>query len=155
MSQSLSEKAKGKQRAVDDVDDLEAGGAADPPQRTFTVLFTDGLPELELTVGETDTVKDVKTRVSPSSLPIPIFILSCKTTCRFVDFDRHCNAESSASYIREGYSPITSYSTPGLLHWRSASEERWGVPTLQKNRLLWLQKEQESRSRSTVQSAQR
>ena len=64
MSAPLSEKAKGKRRAVlpQDDDDLEAG-PPEPSQRTFTILFTDGLPELELTVNETDTVKDVKTRV--------------------------------------------------------------------------------------------
>ncbi|KDQ14989.1 hypothetical protein BOTBODRAFT_109072 [Botryobasidium botryosum FD-172 SS1] len=65
MSSPLSAKAKGKQRAVD-VDeevDLESGPSREPLQRTFTVLFTDGLPDLELTVGETDTVKDVKTRI--------------------------------------------------------------------------------------------
>jgi len=48
---------------VDDEVDLESGPYKEPLQRTFTVLFTDGLPDLELTVGEADTVKDVKTRI--------------------------------------------------------------------------------------------
>ncbi|KAG8214392.1 hypothetical protein J3R82DRAFT_9385 [Butyriboletus roseoflavus] len=56
----LSEKAKGKQRAIDPELDGE-------PSRTFsrnlTIRFTEGIPDLVLIVTSTDTVRDVKTKI--------------------------------------------------------------------------------------------
>jgi len=57
-SMVLSEKAKGKQRAVDP----ESNGSLD--SRDLTVRFTDGLPDLALNVTDTDTVRQVKAKVS-------------------------------------------------------------------------------------------
>lgn len=58
----LSEKAKGKQRAVDVAD----SGPSTPPvpsRRELTIRFTDGLPDLVVEVGAKDAVRDVKTKV--------------------------------------------------------------------------------------------
>lgn len=57
----LSEKAKGKQRAVDIVEP----GPSTPPvsSRELTIRFTDGLPDLVVEVGVKDAVRDVKTKV--------------------------------------------------------------------------------------------
>lgn len=60
MSASLSEKAKGKQRAVP----VEAPPAeGPPPSKDLTIRFTEGIPDLTVQVAEKDTVKDVKDSV--------------------------------------------------------------------------------------------
>ena len=56
MSTTLSEKAKGKQRAV------EPPPAA-PLSKDLTIRFTEGIPDLTVQVAEKDTVKDVKNNV--------------------------------------------------------------------------------------------
>ena len=60
----LSERAKGKQRAVD------------PPvesSRELVVRFTEGAPDLTITVNKAESVKTVKKRVRPSQFSL--FIL--------------------------------------------------------------------------------
>ncbi|KAI0372334.1 hypothetical protein BV20DRAFT_1042825 [Pilatotrama ljubarskyi] len=58
MSTSLSEKAKGKQRAV------EPGPESDTPlSKDLTIRFTEGIPDLTVQVAENDTVKDVKKNI--------------------------------------------------------------------------------------------
>ncbi|KAN0074663.1 DUF2407 C-terminal domain containing protein [Tylopilus felleus] len=47
----LSEKAKGKQRAIEEGD------------RHLTIRFTEGIPDLVLSVARTDTVRDVKAKI--------------------------------------------------------------------------------------------
>ena len=56
MSTILSEKAKGKQRAVDPPPET-------PPLKDLTIRFTEGIPDLMVQVAEKDTVKDVKRNV--------------------------------------------------------------------------------------------
>ena len=56
MSTSLSEKAKGKQRALDSV-------PAVPPPKDLTIRFTEGIPDLTIQLAEKDTVKDLKDTV--------------------------------------------------------------------------------------------
>jgi hypothetical protein len=55
----LSEKAKGKQRAVDN----DGQESEVKPLRDLTIRFTEGLPDLVVQVGTTDAVRDVKTKV--------------------------------------------------------------------------------------------
>ncbi|TFK90537.1 hypothetical protein K466DRAFT_484587 [Polyporus arcularius HHB13444] len=57
MSAALSEKAKGKRRAV------ESEAATTPPAKDLTIRFTEGIPDLTLQVAEKDTVKDVKAKI--------------------------------------------------------------------------------------------
>jgi hypothetical protein len=59
----LSEKAKGKQREIDL--SLDQPSTSTPPDdsRDLTIRFTDGVPDLKLTVCPNDTVKDVKANV--------------------------------------------------------------------------------------------
>lgn len=57
----LSEKAKGKQRAVDP----EINGP--PDSRDLTIRFTEGIPDLILHVVEKDTVRDVKSKIAIES----------------------------------------------------------------------------------------
>lgn len=52
----LSERAKGKQRAVD----LPVESS-----RELVVRFTEGAPDLTITVSKAESVKNVKKRVSP------------------------------------------------------------------------------------------
>ena len=55
----LSEKAKGKQRAV------ESAVAVTPPEepKKIIIRFTEGVPDLALHVGEHDTIRDMKCNV--------------------------------------------------------------------------------------------
>lgn len=71
MSDALSEKAKGKRRAVDADDEAasvsvtsNAPDISKESNRTFTVRFSEGVPDLEMTVGPSDTVREVQRRVS-------------------------------------------------------------------------------------------
>ncbi|KAI0667705.1 hypothetical protein C8Q78DRAFT_1052170 [Trametes maxima] len=54
MTTSLSEKAKGKQRAV------EQDPNAPPPSKDLTIRFTEGISDLTVQVAEKDSVKDIK-----------------------------------------------------------------------------------------------
>lgn len=54
----LSEKAKGKQRAIDPELDGEPCN-----YRNLTIRFTEGIPDLVLLVTSTDAVRDVKAKV--------------------------------------------------------------------------------------------
>ncbi|KAI0712406.1 DUF2407 ubiquitin-like domain-containing protein [Earliella scabrosa] len=60
MSSSLSEKAKGKQRAEDP---SPVSVPETPPLKDLTVRFTEGIPDLTVEVAEQDTVKDVKSNI--------------------------------------------------------------------------------------------
>ena len=62
----LSEKAKGKQRATEPLADATASSSSPTPSeltRTLVVRFTEGTPDLILTVNNSDTVLDVKKNV--------------------------------------------------------------------------------------------
>lgn len=56
----LSEKAKGKQRAIDPELD---GEPSQTDSRNLTIRFTEGIPDLVLFLTGTDTVRDVKAKV--------------------------------------------------------------------------------------------
>ena len=62
---SLSEKAKGKQRAIqiETIDTQTEQVQPEPPYREFTVRFTDGIPDLIVQVTKTEHVRDVKEKV--------------------------------------------------------------------------------------------
>ena len=67
----LSEKAKGKQRAIDE-GDLESGLLAPPAleqPRLFTVRFTEGREDLILCARPKDTVKDIREQVRLHQTP--------------------------------------------------------------------------------------
>ena len=53
----LSEKAKGKQRAVD------TEPSSPQESRNLTIRFTEGVPDLALDVTDSDTVRQVKAKV--------------------------------------------------------------------------------------------
>ena len=54
MPQPLSDKAKGKQRAV------EPAAPVAPTTRQLVIRFTDGIPDLELTLSKEDSVRNLK-----------------------------------------------------------------------------------------------
>ncbi|THU89376.1 hypothetical protein K435DRAFT_781664 [Dendrothele bispora CBS 962.96] len=60
----LSEKAKGKQRAIepllDESSSSASGSSTTPVSRNLTIRFTEDLPDLDVLVRESDTVRDVK-----------------------------------------------------------------------------------------------
>ncbi|KAI0260683.1 DUF2407 C-terminal domain-containing protein [Gloeopeniophorella convolvens] len=62
MSKSLSEKAKGKQRADPVTEDPPERSGPRPP-RELMVRFTEGVEDLVLQVGEHDAVRDVKAKI--------------------------------------------------------------------------------------------
>ena len=70
MATSLSEKAKGKQRATDLPDVGQGSSNAQPVSRDLTIRFTEGGSDLIVHVDKKDTVKDVKQKVfrSPNAL---------------------------------------------------------------------------------------
>lgn len=64
---SLSEKAKGKQREIQPRPAAEDPVAQlDPVKQTreLVIRFTEGIPDLVITVSDTDAVRDVKRKVS-------------------------------------------------------------------------------------------
>jgi len=63
MTTSLSEKAKGKQRAVVPSEVEQGSSSTDPVSRNLTIRFTEGGSDLIVHVGERDTVKDVKQKI--------------------------------------------------------------------------------------------
>jgi hypothetical protein len=63
MATPLSDKAKGKQRAVEPPDAGQGPSSAQPASRDLTIRFTEGGSDLIVHVGEKDTVKDVKRKV--------------------------------------------------------------------------------------------
>lgn len=70
---SLSEKAKGKQRAIDPPEEDEHGH---PTRRNITIRFTDGRPDIILTVEAKDSVRDVKRKVrEPDILYVSIILI--------------------------------------------------------------------------------
>ncbi|PPQ62921.1 hypothetical protein CVT24_006161 [Panaeolus cyanescens] len=68
----LSEKAKGKQRAIDPTPDLVEGQTSDAPAeskdrpRDLVIRFTEGSPDLTISVNKSDFVRDVKHRIRAS-----------------------------------------------------------------------------------------
>ncbi len=72
MPTTLSEKAKGKQRATE----LEHAESEAPSSKDLTIRFTEGIPDLTVQVAEKDTVKDVKANVSLAASPPPNFMLT-------------------------------------------------------------------------------
>lgn len=59
----LSDKAKGKQRAVEPV--AESGPSEQAPQaKPLVIRFTEGIEDLSLEVEQKDAVRDVKRKVS-------------------------------------------------------------------------------------------
>jgi len=59
----LSEKARGKQRAVAVAASSSNAADVEQPSRGLVVRFTDSSPDLTLAVEEADSVKDVKRKV--------------------------------------------------------------------------------------------
>ena len=57
MATTLSEKAKGKQRAAEPIVPETS------PSKDLTIRFTEGVPDLTVQVAEKDTVKDVRNNV--------------------------------------------------------------------------------------------
>ena len=87
MSQSLSDKAKGKQRAVDPI-------ISDVPQtlsRELMVRFTEGIPDLVLRVEEKDSVRDVKLKVCslrPADAGRPVLIAKTRARRLLIRFEQ-------------------------------------------------------------------
>lgn len=85
----LSDKAKGKQRAIDD-DDFETG----PEQRRpITIRFTDHEPDLLLGVSRRDTIRELRALVSVGLIPrvMHLDLLFCMH--RSALYDRRWNDE--------------------------------------------------------------
>jgi hypothetical protein len=71
MATSLSEKAKGKQRAVDPPPDIgQSSSSTHPASKDLTIRFTEGVSDLIVHVCEWETIKDVKQKVfdAPNAL---------------------------------------------------------------------------------------
>ena len=67
MTTPLSEKAKGKQRAVDLPETGQSSSSTRPASRDLTIRFTEGGSDLIVHVGERDTMRDVKQKVLGAS----------------------------------------------------------------------------------------
>lgn len=62
----LSEKAQGKQRAVEPQDDTSE--SAGPSRKTLVVRFTEGFPDLTVAIQREDTIRELKRNVRPNML---------------------------------------------------------------------------------------
>ena len=60
----LSEKAKGKQRAVEPPDSSCTPESVEELSRNLVIRFTEGIPDLVLNVSQRDTIRIVKNNVS-------------------------------------------------------------------------------------------
>ncbi len=68
---SLSDKAKGKQLAIETLNSANGTGSslqptltpAEQSSRDLVVRFTEGMPDLTVTVEKQDTVRDIKHKV--------------------------------------------------------------------------------------------
>lgn len=85
MDTLLSDKAKGKRRALEHDNDaaasLPSNGSSSSPapavSRSFTIRFSEGVSDLNMTVGPQDTVREVQRRVrSNDDLHISSFNIS-------------------------------------------------------------------------------
>ena len=54
----LSEKAKGKQKALEP-EETDAG----PPPKSLVIRFTEGVPDLTVVIEQKDTIRDIKKNV--------------------------------------------------------------------------------------------
>lgn len=69
----LSEKARGKQRALEQDATSEAGPSSsaasshEPATRQLVIRFAEGAPDLTVSVGKQDTVRDIKRNVCYTS----------------------------------------------------------------------------------------
>lgn len=82
MSSSLSEKAKGKQRAVEPITDVP-----EALSRELMVRFTEGISDLVLKVEEKDSVRDVKLKVCslrPAAAGRPVLIAKTRARCLLI-----------------------------------------------------------------------
>ena len=63
----LSDKARGKQRATDNDDNSGENSTNEPPEqpRSITIRFTEREPDLLLAVSVKDSIRDLKSLVSP------------------------------------------------------------------------------------------
>ena len=59
----LSEKAKGKQRAIEPYNEQDEAGQTFE-SKSLVVRFTEGIEDLRLDIEEKDTVRDLKRKVS-------------------------------------------------------------------------------------------
>lgn len=60
----VSEKAKGKQRAID----LNGETEAHVELKSLVIRFTEGIPDLTLHISESDAIRDIKREVRSSML---------------------------------------------------------------------------------------
>lgn len=93
----LSEKAKGKQRAIDSERDSEP---SQTDSRILTIRFTEGLSDLVLYISSTDSVRDVKAKVCVSSG-------SCQ--CLMACLDRRCTPPVEGTTIEADTCWATAY----------------------------------------------
>lgn len=127
----LSEKAKGKQRAV------EPPLAADQPaprpplpeatSRDLVVRFTEGAPDLTIRLHRTDSVREVKKHVRAAAGLLPMSTYSrcvLPVRCRFVQRVRHCRPAACGSSTLGACSPTARSSSRGSRRSRSASSAR-------------------------------
>ena len=95
----LSEKAKGKQRAVEDGSQVDS--------RTLTIRFTEGFPDLVLFISGTDTVRDVKAKVR-----LVLYSESCLMpsldTCRTSSAEGVASETNSCWPIAHGWYSVAS-----------------------------------------------
>jgi hypothetical protein len=84
MAPSLSEKAKGKQKAVDppgNAGTSSSQASEQPATRVVTIRFSEGgLPDLDLSVGPKDTVREVQRQVSTKHIKTH-FCVSSEEIC--------------------------------------------------------------------------
>lgn len=103
MSTSLSEKAKGKQRAAPPLapEQLVTEEPADsPPSKDLTIRFTEGIPDLIVQVAEKDTVKDVKDKVC--RVPM-LHNHEFTTPSRSALLSQSSRTDASGSFMRDSY----------------------------------------------------
>lgn len=101
-STMLSEKAKGKQKAVDLLSETPASQSVSSGQaRDLVIRFTEGYQDLVVVVDEQDSVRDVKRKVSLHSDLHLLFSVLLKVLylARFVEEDQSLKTDDYGWYI--------------------------------------------------------
>lgn len=111
MATSLSEKAKGKQRATDPPSAGQGSLSAEPVSRDLTIRFTEGGSDLIVHVDKKDTVKDVKQKVFRPPCALNERLTSA--TVRSEMYGQSCKDDACGSYILVDCSRMGHLSTPG------------------------------------------
>lgn len=116
----LSDKAKGKQRAQEQ----SSAESSLPISKELVFRFTEGIPDLQLNINATDSVKGVKQKVG-AKLCRSLINLMHRACHSFDYYGRRWQTDGFASSIQDDCSQMVSCYTSGYHRWRNGRSGHW------------------------------